>query len=146
MSAIRKRHEDFAAEVGKTFKRRTKAIAYRGARVDCVPVKEIVDGKLSDRGRTDVSITYRVNGARIQLRLHVWGDRWVWVDVRRISKHGWTWAYTAEGRFLSSNGARALVDRVAKTMDATWNAESQVPNSLAEIWSKCLAVGPRSLQ
>lgn len=145
MTDGRRKQRDFAQDVAEAFRRRTKAITRRGAKVECVPVKEIVDGQESDIGRVDLGIAYRISGSPVQLRVHVWGDRWVWVDCRSGSKSGWLWTHTAEGRFVSSKGPRGVIERLEKTIDATWSAPQDVVKSVADIWSKCLATGPRRL-
>lgn len=144
MSARRKVSGDFTREFAEALRRRAKAITYRGAKIECIPVKEIVDGKESDIRRVDLKLSYRVVRVPVKLQLHVWDDRWVWVDVRQSSRIGWAWEYTAEGRFLSSNGARDLIGRLEKTIDATWAAHKDAKKSVDEIWSKCLATGPRA--
>ena len=131
---------DFAAAVRLAFLKRNKALSRRGATVECTPVKEIVDGHESDVGRTDVRIAYRVQGARISLRLTAWGDRWVWVDARRSSKLGWAWESTSKGRFFAPDEARDLVARVEETLSACHLPVGDVPRAISAIWSECLAV------
>lgn len=133
----------FSEAVSDAFRKRSKALARRGALVECKDVKEIIDGHESKRGRTDVTVLYRIEAARVQLRLHAFGDRWVWVDARRGSKEGWVWEFTSEGRFISSGGARRLVECVEETIDASSGAASDTPRLIAAIWSKQLATGPR---
>lgn len=135
---------DFSVAVRDAFRRRSKTLSRQGAMVECTPVKELVDGRESEQGRTDVTITYRVGeGGPVQLRVHAWGDGWVWVDVRRSSKAGWVWEYTSEGRFISPKGARGLVECVESTIGASFLAASEVPRAIAHVWFTSLAVGPR---
>ena len=82
---------DFSVALIEALRKRSKALSRRGTKVECTPVKEIVDGQEFERGRTDLTITYRVEGAHVELRVHAWGDRWIWVDARRSSKAGWVW-------------------------------------------------------
>jgi hypothetical protein len=125
------------------FKKRSKALSRSGSTLECTPVKEIVDGRESERGRTDVTIDYRVDAARVTLRIHAWGDRWVWIDARRSSKAGWVWEFTAEGRFVASNGAREFVERAEATISASYLPDTEVSAAMRAIWLKCLATGPR---
>jgi len=134
---------DFSVALLEAFRKRSKALSRRGATVECGPVQEIVDRQESKMGRTDITIRYRVEGAHVQLRVHAWGDRWIWVDARRGSKTGWVWEYTSEGRFISPSGARGLVEFIEKTIDCSFLAVSDVSQAIAAIWSKCLAIGPR---
>ena len=83
-------------------------------------------------------------GQRVQLRVQVWGDRWVWVDASRYSKSGWVWEFTSEGRFVSPNGARSLVEHAEAMIIASHKKPAaEVPQAMHDIWSKSLAVGPR---
>lgn len=135
--------EDFSRAVLDAFRKRSKSISRRGASLEYTPVKEITNGRESDRSRTDVTIAYRVDGAPVKLRVRAWGDRWVWVDARRVSKSGWVWEFTSEGRLLPSSAARDLVSRTEETMDASFLPVSDVSRTISAIWSKCLATGPR---
>jgi hypothetical protein len=125
------------------FQKRSKALSRRGVTLECTPVKEIVNGRESERGRTDVRMAYRVDGARVELRIHAWGDRWIWVDARRASKSGWVWEFTAEGRFVASNGVRDLVGLAEDTIDSSFLPGTEVVLAMHAIWSKRLATGPR---
>lgn len=91
-----KKQRHFAHEVDDAFRRRAKAITHRGVKVKCVSVKEIVNGQERDTGRVDLNISYRISGSPVRLRVHTWGDRWVWVDLRSGSKGGCVWAHTVE--------------------------------------------------
>ena len=134
---------NFADAVLQAFRKRSRSIGRRGASLECTPVKEVVNGHESDIGRTDVRIAHRVAGARVELRLNVWGNRRVWVDARRSSKSGWVWEYTAEGRLVPSCDERDLVTRTEQTLDAAYLTDSEVSRAMDAIWSACLASGPR---
>jgi hypothetical protein len=137
---------DFSVALLEALRKRSKALSRRGATIECSPVKELVDGRESGLGRTDVTIRYRRGeGPDVQLRVHAWGDRWVWVDARRNSKAGWMWEYTNEGRFILPGGARGLVELIERTMDCAHLAASDVVRAIAALWSRCLAVGPRPI-
>jgi hypothetical protein len=135
--------DDFADAVLLAFRKRGRALSRGGATVECTPVKEIVDGRASGIGRTDVSIAHR--GTRASIRLVVWGDRWVWVDARRYSKVGWVWKCRSEGWFVSQDGAPAVVAHVEETLSACRLPTAEVPGAISEIWAKCLSVGLRSV-
>ena len=133
---------DFSIAVQNAFFKRAKAISRRGANIEIQAIRELLDAK-SERSRTDATITYRVDGAHVQLRVRAWEDRWVWIDIRRRSKVGWVWEYTGEGRFISSKGARGLVEHAEETMAASFLAVEKLPAAIERLWSKCLALGPR---
>ena len=129
---------DFSQEVLTAFRRRSKAISHKGATLHAIPVKEIVDGRESKLSRSDVELIYRIDSARVMLRIHTWADRWVWVDARRSSKSGWVWESTSEGRFSSPGGARDLVAYAEATLSAAHLSATDAPQAISAIWSKCL--------
>lgn len=135
----------FPDEVTLAFGKRRRALASRGLRVEQTPVREIVDGRESDRKRIDMELVYRVDGGRVRFRLHVWSDRWVWIDMRRASKTGWVWEFTAEGRVMPNVSGRDLVMRAEESVDASFLVESEVPKKLCAIWSSAIASGPRAI-
>jgi hypothetical protein len=136
---------DFTVDVIESLKKRSRAIRHRGATVEWCRVQEIEEGRHRDIGRVDIDVAYRVRSARVSFRLIVWGDRQIWVDVRRASKVGWVWAVTLEGRFVSANGARDLVERIEQTLSASWGDAEEIPSMIGAVWSKSLAKGPRAL-
>jgi hypothetical protein len=135
----------FSRAVMEAFRKRNRALSRRGATVECTPVKEIVDGRESDIGRTNVHIVYRVERAKVSLRVEVWDDRWVWVDARRSSKSGWVWESTIKGRFVSPGGARDVVAFAEQTLSAANLPAAEVPRAISAIWSQCLAGELRSV-
>jgi len=134
---------DFAQAVLDAFRKRSKAISRLAARPECTPVKEVINGRESQLGRTDIEIRYQLRGAWVDLRFHVWGDRWVWVDARSSSKSGWVWEFTIEGRFISPGGARDLVARAEETISASYKSTDDIPQAMSAIWATCLATGPQ---
>lgn len=136
---------DFSCAIQEALRKRRRALSRRGASVSWTCVKEIVNGRETEKGRTDVTIDYRVNGLPVTLRMNVWADRWVWIDARCSTKQGWLWEFTDEGRFISKNGARALVQCAEKTIDASFLPARDAPSVISKVWSTCLASGPRPL-
>jgi hypothetical protein len=134
---------DFSYAVQEAFRKRRKAIKRgSGAEVTWTPVKEIIDGRESEYGRTDIYINDKVNGLRVQLTIQVWSDRWVWINARCPTKNGLLWEFTGEGRFVSKNGALGLVECAEKTLSATYLPAPDVSSAISAIWSGYLASGP----
>jgi hypothetical protein len=65
--------------------------------------------------------------------------------LRKKSKMGWAWEHTVEGRFISPKGSRGVIERIEKTIEATWTTPSDLEKSIAATWATCLARGPRIL-
>src|SRR5207249_8250179 len=89
---------DFVEDVIACIQKRSRSIKHRGAKIESERVKEIEGGAHSDIERLDLHISYRVAASKVTFRLRVWGDRWVWGDIRRRGKSGWAWSATFEGR------------------------------------------------
>lgn len=137
--------QDFVQEVIDGLRKRSKAIKHSGGSLDWERVKEIENGVESTIGRLDVDVSYRISASAVRIRLIVWSDRWIWIDVRRRAKLGWAWEVTAEGRFLSEQGARDLIRRLEETIDVTWSADAQIASLVERIWKPHLAHGPKRL-
>ena len=138
---MRKLH-GFTDDVVRSVKARSKAMKHRGMKISINRIKEVKDGAESDTRRLNVDIGYRVDAVPVQLRLAIWDDRWIWLDVRRGGKAGRTWHATMEGRFVSREGAKELISQIEATVDASFETE---PSRLIEkIWKAALALGPRT--
>ena len=135
--------DDFSSAVLEALRKRMKAIKRKGVDVHLQPVKEVVDGRESDRGRLDVDLAYRVQSAKVRVRIKVWGDRWIWLDARRSSKAGWVWEYTVDGRLLPSYSASDLVKLAEQTIATAYLPDDSVARAIASVWTKCLARGPQ---
>jgi hypothetical protein len=70
---------------------------------------------------------------------------WLWIDARRSASEGWAWEVTMDGRFLSAERARALIQLLEDTISATRANDGSVPAALERIWKPHLALGPRRL-
>lgn len=134
---------NFEESVVDSFQKRRKALRHQGVLMESTPVREIIDGRDSEFKRVDITLSYRVDAAKVMLRLAVWGDGWIWVDVRRHSKKGWAWEFTTDGRMSSVEGARALTQCAEATINATMLPSEDVVQAIQAIWVHVLARGPR---
>jgi hypothetical protein len=132
--------EDFIEEVIHALKKRSKSIKHSGGVLQIEKVKEIENGVESSVGRMDITIQLR----KAQMRLIVWGDRWVWLDARQKSKSGWVWEATSQGRLLGEHPAKLLVTKIQETISAAQSFNPGVPSQIEQIWKVHLAVGPRN--
>jgi hypothetical protein len=113
--------------------------------IECQNVKEIENGVETKLQRLDIDVSYRISAAPVRVRLIVWSDRWLWIDARRSASEGWAWEVTMDGRFLSAERARALIQLLEDTISATRANDGSVPAALERIWKPHLALGPRRL-
>jgi hypothetical protein len=137
----RKDAKDFTEEVAAACAKRTRAVSRRGAKIQCLRIQEIEDGRASAIRRLDVDVSYRVEDARVHIRVYTWSDRWLWIDARRASKSGWAWEVTLEGRYIDKRGARGVVEIIEKMIDAAWGAPEVVGARIRAMWSPYLATG-----
>lgn len=135
---------DFVRDVASCLAKRSKAIKHRGARVEL----HIEEAKPPDdpSASVEVSVSYLIQGATVRLRVIAWDDRWIWVDARRLTKRGWAWSVTCQGRFLDQSGPSGVIRRVEETISATRNLDDEIPSLVRGIWADCLAQGPRSVR
>ena len=97
------------------------------------------DGAAEDR--VELRFTSR---KKQQLSLTVWEDRTIRVTASEsISKAGWKFTYTDEGRFVGSEGGRAIVSAVEASLAAMFEMTDKDVGRLEAIWGPLLAKGPR---
>jgi hypothetical protein len=131
--------ENFIEEVIAALKKRSKSIKHSGGALQIERVKEIENGVESSVGRLDITVQMR---RKVQVRLIVWGDRWIWVDARQIAKLGWLWESTLQGRLLGDHLAKLLVAKIQETISAVQSYDQSVPGQIERIWKTHLAAGP----
>lgn len=130
----------FVHDVSSSLAKRARAIKHRGVQL----VSEMREPILPDEphGSVELRLGYSINGSRVQLRVTVWDDRWVWIDVRRALKRGWAWSATCEGRYSDHAGSSGLIRRLEETITAS-QEEDNVSSRIQRIWADCLAKGLR---
>ena len=134
---------NFPHTLNEAFAARRRAIRFIGARLESVVAPDGADSRGHELERGETMLAFRVDGRSVILRVHAWQDRWLWVDARHSSKRGWTWEFTAQGRFLPAAGARAVVAKVEEMLRAAHLPPADVPRSMAVIWARTLAAGPK---
>ena len=131
----------FIAEVQEAFRKRGKAIRHRLRDLAIERVIERNDGDEQEKLEIACPLGH---GKAIGLKLDVWDDRWVRIDVRRASKAGWVWEFTAEGRLPGSDAARKLVLLFEGSLSAG-HGDERAAVELEKIWDSALATGPRAV-
>lgn len=112
------------------------------------------------RKRARISIQQRIDGdcelkkveivvrsmpqlSRSLLQIHIWEDRWIWIDAREISKSGWLWEWTNEGRPSPSLFGKPLISKFEQSFDEMSHAGTDIKLRLDRIWAGKLADGPK---
>lgn len=79
-------------------------------------------------------------------RLHVWSDRWVWVDARLGGKSGWEWEWQCEGRCHGDNIGKSLVSSIEKSISIVAITDTDnIAGGLDKVWASLLAQGPKEV-
>jgi hypothetical protein len=134
----------FPATVWRAFERRHRALHLLDADIDSLLVPD-TDARGADFHRGETTIQLRIDGRSVIARVHVWPDRWVWIDARHSVRGGWRWQFTTQGRFVSAGGARALVANVEKMLRTAQRTAAEVPDARRAIWEGSLLSGNRRI-
>lgn len=138
MSRVPPFDDEFLESTAVSLRKRTKALGHLVPHVD---ISKVYDAGTVRRERLEVSLSgYQSNNPT--LRMHVWPDRWVWVDARELSKRGWVWAWTYEGRLLGDRSGRDLVATLENSYHGLSNMDGTRTHELTALWKPLLARGP----
>ncbi len=135
---------DFVGQLVASVRRRARALKYRGATIvfEPDPSSEKNPAWPSEK-RLDVLVSHRNAAGRVSVKVAVWPDRWVLIDVRCSVKSGWLWEFTHQGRFVAPRGAPDLVQCIEESLNVASLQAATVPSALSSIWSPRLATGPK---
>ena len=127
--------DEFLESLAVSFRKRRKSLSHRTRRAEVAKVYELVDGKKLERLEIDL-----VKYDEASLRLHAWPDRLIWLDARRLTKKGWAWSWTREGRLLGE--PRLVIAALEQTLDILFEMDASRTRELDGPWSQLLARGP----
>jgi len=103
--------------------------------------------RLDELNHETVEITFKplssLSKARVTFRL--WDDRWAQINAREISKTGWRWKWSTEGRIRPHYMNKAIVSRIEDTVDEACHYIDSTTKRLDAIWLDVLASGPRPI-
>jgi hypothetical protein len=122
-------------------RRRQKPFRHKGI---TLTVDRIIEEKPGGRvERIDLTLRFR---KRQTLTITIRQDRTVWLHAcEAISKAGWLFQYTADGRLLGNYDGRDLIAGIEETASAMFGMTRETAGSLGAIWDKLLARGPRPI-
>lgn len=131
---------EFLEEMLAGLRKRRKAIKHQNTEIKCERCFETIDGERFEK--LEIDFEYRSIEKRVHLRVLIWSDRMIWIDIRSWRKPHWEWSWTDEGRFLANFPGREFIDAVEKTLSLS---VAMVPSNTVEfqnLWSPMLAKGP----
>lgn len=129
--------DEFLESVAESLRKRRKSLKHRSRRILVNKTYEVTDGKREER--LDVFLE---SWSDAQLQMAAWPNRFVWLDGSLLTKKGWTWNWTYEGRLLGAVSARAAVEALEKTFDLAFGMNEARVGELTAVWKPLLAKGP----
>lgn len=131
----------FIADLIVSVQRRRKAIAYRVRVLRCDKVIER-NGDV-EQEKLEIELHVRASARVCVVRLFIWEDRWVFVDARVGSKHGWKWEWTRKGKLLGSVNGRSLAEALERTIDFAPSMSTAETHLLDGVWIRMFGAEPR---
>src|SRR3569833_3577666 len=127
-------------EVLDSIRRRAKA--WKGA-FSTRTCEKVIERDV-EKSREKIELTLmRSRTGGVTVRLSVWDDRWVWLDIREGSKAGWLWTWTDQGRLSADTSPRALIEALDSTIRLLPSPGAQFrPETFTTIWNGKLLNGP----
>jgi hypothetical protein len=136
------RFEDkFLESVAFAFRKRRKSLGHRATHADFAKVYERMDSEAAARLEIDL---VKYDGASV--RLWAWPSRRIWLDARRLTKKGWAWSWTHEGRLLGECSAPQVTAALEETYDLLYEMDTSRAHELAKPWTRLLAQGPKAVR
>ncbi len=130
----------FLQDLLNSLRSRQKAFAHKGVKF----IADRVIEEKSDRRVERIDLVLRLR-KRQTITLTVRQDRTVRLHAcEAITKAGWRFQYTADGRLLGTLGGRDLVSAMEVTASRMFGMTDQTVGSLSLIWDQLLARGPQS--
>ena len=82
-------NSQFLNECVKSFSKVRKSL--KNASQD-LKINKIIEVREADEfEKIELVIRASLSRNGIRVRLHVWDDRWLWIDARKSVKNGWEW-------------------------------------------------------
>jgi hypothetical protein len=127
----------FLETLAASFSKRRKAIRHKSRTAELGKAYDVEGEARVER------LEVAIDNFEMRLRLHAWPDRYLWVDTRPLKTTkgvGWSWEWTAEGRYASGSETNPIIDAVEETM------AGEGADAFDRIWRPLLASGPRLIR
>lgn len=141
MSVLPVFEDEFLKALVESFRRRRKALSHKSSAIQVEKVREVEGNQETEK----LEITLE-NYDNISVRLHVWADRWMWLDARKGSKCGWIWTWQEEGWPLRPSNCREIVEALEGTHDLAFGMEPTRTHEFSALWNSILARGPTGVR
>ena len=129
----------FLQEIVNALRKRGKSIKNSVSTYSCERVRERRD----ECSRELVELSFdRISPQSTRIRVHLWDDRWLWIDVRQASKNGWVFEWQHEGR-VGDTDPTVVVNAVLRTVRGHYGQNlSAALDELDSLWPKIAKNGP----
>lgn len=135
---------DFLNNVALSFSKVRKPLKYDAFEVKFNKIIDAIDGEKVEK----IEIVVRSSRSKtgIRTRLDIWGDRWIYLDIRKPKKKGWEWEYTIQGRLSGSANEIELMKAFKAFQKNSLLFNSKTIHSAAnEHWNTLIAMGPKEV-
>lgn len=132
----------FLAGIAESLRRRSKAIKHRTSGSSCERVIEKTDGADKEL----MELRFALYGRPlVRMTLCLWGDRWLWIDIRQAARKGWRFEWQHEGR-VGATEPRRVVETILATLSQPLVEESARDLArLDALWRAVALQGPRAV-
>jgi hypothetical protein len=129
---------DFLNAIVASVRKRSKSIKHKVRKYSFTKVIE--KNGSEEIEKLEIQFILPVNNATI--RIYLWEDRWMWIDIRESSKQGWMFDWSKEGRI----GGKNSID-IRQAIESTITLSSSLRDGRSRdfeaCWSQIALGGPK---
>lgn len=119
---------DFLNIMIASVRKRSKSIKHKVRQYSFIKVIEKNEGEEIEK--LEIQFILPINNATI--RIYLWEDRWIWIDIRESSKQGWKFEWSKEGRI----GDKDVID-IRQAIESTISLSSSLHAGLSKEFERC---------
>lgn len=129
----------FLQEIVNALRKRSKSVKNSVSTYSCERLRERGD----ECSRELVELSFdRISPQSTRIRVHLWDDRWLWIDVRQASKNGWVFEWQHEGR-VGDTDPGTVANAVLQTVRGHYGEDlSAALDELDLLWPAIAKNGP----
>ena len=140
MDTFPKSDHEALADFLEAIRKRSRALKYKFAVVECERVIELKDREAHER----IELRLAERSTRgLRLTLWLWDDRCCWFDARRGAKSGWAFEWSYDGRLVGELAGRGLIEALEKAHELIAVYEGNA-EQLTSLWRPLLLRGPHA--
>ena len=142
MESLPNFNSQFLNECVKSFSKVRKSLKHSSQELKINKIIEVREVDEFEKIELVIRASLSRNGIRV--RLHVWDDRWIWIDARKSVKNGWEWEHNIEGRLSGHVTERDLMKTLKTFYKETFLYVSETAQAMFDNhWKAIVAQGPK---